>query len=113
MRRALVFPTLLLIACSCAHRVTSARAHALVKDGARLVDVRSPEEFAAEHLDGAINIPVGELDGRMKELEPKDQPVVVYCHSGIRSARAANKLAAAGFTTVADLGGMDNWNEAK
>jgi rhodanese-related sulfurtransferase len=114
MRRVLAVPTLLLfIVCSCAHRVSAARAHELVKDGARLVDVRSPEEFASEHLDGAINIPVGELDGRLSELEPKDKPVVVYCHSGIRSARAASTLAAAGFTTVADLGGMDNWNQAK
>jgi rhodanese-related sulfurtransferase len=114
MRRVLFFfsPLLLLIACSCAHRVSSTQAHALVKDGARLVDVRSPEEFASEHLDGAINIPVGELENRLSELEPKDQAVVVYCHTGIRSARAASKLAAAGFTKVADLGGMSNWNEA-
>jgi len=110
MRRFLV--PIILLCIGCAHRVTPARAHALVQEGARLVDVRSTEEFASEHLDGAVNIPVSELDDRLSELEPKDQPVVVYCASGIRSARAANKLAAAGFKTVADLGSMSNWSEA-
>jgi rhodanese-related sulfurtransferase len=107
------FALMLLLLVACAHRVTAQRAHELVRDGARLVDVRSPEEFAAEHLDGAVNIPVGQIEQRLSELEPKDKPVVVYCASGFRSARAASKLAAAGFTTVADLGGMSNWAEAK
>ena len=42
-----------------------------------LVDVRSPEEFAAGHMPGAINIPVTELEAHTEQL-PKDQPVVVY-----------------------------------
>jgi rhodanese-related sulfurtransferase len=111
MKRFFAVVVLLLVAC--VHRVTPQRAHDLVREGARLIDVRSPEEFEAEHLDGAVNIPVGQLEGRLSELEPKDKPVVVYCASGIRSARAASKLAAAGFTTVADLGSMSNWAEAK
>jgi rhodanese-related sulfurtransferase len=81
----------------------------LVQGGARLVDVRSPEEFAAGHIEGAVNIPVHELSGRMAELEPKDRAVVVYCASGARSARAASDLRAAGFASVHNLGAMSRW----
>jgi phage shock protein E len=53
-------------------------------------------------------VPVDDLDRRLPELEPKDRPVVVYCRSGRRSARAAAALRAAGFR-VADLGPMSRW----
>jgi phage shock protein E len=89
--------------------IPSEEAHALVKKGARLVDVRTPEEFAAGHVEGAVNIPVHELDKRLAELEPKDKPVVVYCKSGRRSAKAKDLLQKAGFTSVHNLGGMDRW----
>ena len=99
---------LLLGGCS-AHRVTPEQAKKMVEGGARLLDVRSVEEFDSGHLDGALNIPVDELEKRLSELEPKGQGVVVYCRSGMRSARAAKTLAAAGFSEVGDLGGMSNW----
>jgi phage shock protein E len=87
----------------------SAEAHRLVEQGAALIDVRTPGEYAAGHLDGARNIPVAELKGRLTEVGPKDQPVVVYCASGARSAAAASALQQAGFATVLDLGGIGNW----
>jgi phage shock protein E len=65
--------------------VSSAEARQLVQAGARLVDVRTPDEFAAGHIPGAVNIPVQQLDARMSELEPKDVAVVVYCRSGHRT----------------------------
>jgi len=80
-----------------------------VKAGARLVDVRTPGEYAAGHIDGAINIPVQEMDARMAEFGPKDGVVVVYCRSGARSATAKSRLEAAGYKTVHDLGAMGNW----
>ena len=86
-----------------------AAAHRLVEAGATLLDVRLPEEFQESHIKGAINIPVHELEKRMSELGAKDQPIVVYCHSGGRSAQAAEKLKNASFTTVFDLGPMDAW----
>jgi rhodanese-related sulfurtransferase len=79
----------------------------MVANGATLLDVRTPEEFSAKHLDGAKNVPVDELQGRLAEI-PKGQPVVVYCHSGGRSAHAAKMLKGAGYD-VLDLGGMKNW----
>ncbi len=81
-------------------------ARKLVAEGALLLDVRSPGEFAAGHLPGALNIPVGDLGRRAGELGAKDRPLVVYCASGMRSASAAGQLRALGFAAVHDLGGM-------
>lgn len=84
-------------------------ARAWVKDGAKLVDVRTPEEFASGHLPGAINIPVQDLPGRAPEIGAVTDRVVVYCRSGSRSARAARLLTEAGFTAVLDGGAMAAW----
>lgn len=84
-------------------------AHRLVESGALLVDVRSPGEYAAGHVEGAVNIPVGELGGRLGELPDRGRAVVVYCASGMRSAAAKKVLMNAGFTTVLDLGPMSRW----
>ena len=89
--------------------VSSAEARQLVQAGARLVDVRTPEEFAAGHIPGAINIPVQQLDARMSELQPKTAAVVVYCRSGHRSGNAARMLKSEGFAAVHDLGPMNRW----
>lgn len=89
--------------------VTGADARRLVREGARLVDVRAPSEFAQGHIEGALNIPVQELGDRLQELEPKDKAVVVYCRSGHRSGNAARLLARAGFPAVHDLGAMSRW----
>lgn len=89
--------------------VEPSQAHGLVKDGAALIDVRSPEEFGAGHIDGARNIPVGEIGQRTAEVGDKDKPVVVYCRSGMRSSQAKSTLESAGFTQVHNLGGMSRW----
>lgn len=100
--------SLAITACASEAFTPGAEAKALVKAGAVLVDVRTPEEFAAKHLDGAINIPVDDLEARKAEL-PKDKDVVLYCRSGARSARAKTLLASAGYTKVHNLGPMSNW----
>ena len=84
-------------------------AHRLVADGARLVDVRSADEYAAGHIEGAVNIPVGELEAREAEVGPKDVPVVVYCRSGHRADRAAKLLRGAGWKEVHNLGPRSYW----
>jgi rhodanese-related sulfurtransferase len=76
-----------------------------------LIDVRTPEEFASGHIAGAVNIPVDALSGRLSEI-PNDQPVVVYCRSGNRSATASQILHSAGYPTVYDLGGIIAWSGA-
>ncbi len=79
-----------------------------IKQGATIVDVRTPAEYAAGHFEGATNIPVHELQGRLGELGDKRKPIVVYCASGMRSASAAQILAAAGFTDVVNAGALGN-----
>jgi rhodanese-related sulfurtransferase len=90
--------------------ITSDEAHALVKSGALLLDVRTVKEFEGGHLDGAVNLPVQELEEKLASLPAKkDQPIVVYCHSGRRSAQARTMLEKAGFLKVSDLGPMAAW----
>lgn len=88
-------------------QASSSEARTLVAAGATLLDVRTPAEYAGGHLDGAMNVPVDEIEPRMSEI-PRGQPVVVYCRSGARSARAASALRAAGYE-VHDLGSIDAW----
>jgi rhodanese-related sulfurtransferase len=77
--------------------------------GTRIViDVRTAGEYAAGHIAGAQNIDVeaGDFAQRIKSLDPNGA-YLVYCHSGRRSAIAADQMAAAGFTDIVDGGGMD------
>ena len=89
--------------------VTTVDAHRLVENGALLLDVRTPEEFAAGHIQGALNIPVQVLEQRMGDLGARDRDIVVYCRSGNRSGRAKQMLNTAGYTSVHDLGPMSAW----
>lgn len=87
----------------------SANARAIVAEGGRLVDVRTADEYAQGHIEGALNFPVETIADHLKELEPKDGWLVVYCRSGSRSAKAVGILKDGGFTKVFDLGAMTNW----
>lgn len=73
-----------------------------------VIDVRTPAEFAAGHLDGAINLDVQSpsFDALAAQL-PHDGDYVVYCRSGNRSAAAIDRLEALGFTSLTDAGGLD------
>ena len=74
-----------------------------------LVDVREPREFAAGHLPGAINMPMGELDRRLAEL-PAGSTAVFMCRSGGRSLRACGQALRAGAVTPVQLeGGLLAW----
>jgi phage shock protein E len=90
--------------------LSSAEARKWVSEGARLLDVRSAGEYAAGHIEGALNIPVQELPTRVAELgRDKARPIVVYCQSGMRSAHAKRLLEQAGFAKVGNLGAMSRW----
>lgn len=86
----------------------SDRISSMIKAGARIVDVRTADEFADGAYPGAINVPLATLQARLGELEPKGKPVVLYCASGARSAQAARLLKLAGFTDVINAGGIDD-----
>ena len=78
----------------------------VIDPDSQFIDVRQPEEVATGAIDGAINIPLGELSIRVHELDPQKRTVVV-CRSGGRSSQAAEFLTGAGFADVVNLdGGM-------
>jgi rhodanese-related sulfurtransferase len=75
-----------------------------------LLDVREASELEIARIDEAIHIPMNEVPARLAELD-ESRPVVVICHSGARSRRVAEFLAAKGFETVFNLtGGIDAWS---
>jgi molybdopterin/thiamine biosynthesis adenylyltransferase/rhodanese-related sulfurtransferase len=76
-----------------------------------LIDVREPFEYEIARIDGAKLIPLGEITDRLDELSD-EQPIVVHCHSGKRSAQAVGLLQQHGFTKVYNLeGGIDAWSD--
>ena len=79
---------------------------AIAEPGSVTIDVRTPAEYAAGHVDGAINLDVESADfaSGIAAL-PKDSTYNVYCRSGRRSALAAEQLADAGFASVVNLDG--------
>ena len=82
------------------------------KDGIQLIDVRSPEEYAAGHIDGGKLIPLPELASRITEIN-KDKPVVFYCRSGHRSGNALDTVKDAGLQMPKHLaGGILAWTSA-
>jgi sulfur-carrier protein adenylyltransferase/sulfurtransferase len=78
-----------------------------------IIDVREPEDFANGHVPGAINIPRGMLELEIDELVPnQNQPVVLYCGGGSRSALAAQTLQIMGYDQVKSLaGGWRHWSQ--
>ncbi len=97
-----------------AETVAAVQAQAMVKQGALLLDVREPDEFATEHAPKAQLIPLEQFSARMQEVAAyKDKPVVVMCRTGRRSAKAAQLLQDAGFSQVSSVeGGIEAWKKA-
>lgn len=73
-----------------------------------LLDVREQDEWDICHLEGAKLIPMTELSDRFMEL-PDDQPIIAYCHHGMRSLRAVTFLRAKGYHVTSMAGGIDRW----
>ena len=77
-----------------------------IDKGAKLYDVRTPEEFAAGFFAEATNLPLQDIQqGKLPDI-PKDQKIYLYCRSGNRSGQAKQILASKGYTDVVDLGGL-------
>jgi rhodanese-related sulfurtransferase len=92
-------------------QVSAEEAITLAAGSSVLLDVREGWEWDAGHAPTAIHIPLGELEARIAEL-PRDKTVLVVCHSGARSLRAAGALQHEGFTVVNVVGGMMAWERA-
>jgi phage shock protein E len=90
-------------------KVDGSKAKKLVAGGARLIDVRGADEYGVKHIEGAENDPVETIDEA--DLGSKETPLVLYCSSGARSARAAATLRSKGYKNVYELGAMSNWDK--
>ncbi|MBU2527111.1 MAG: rhodanese-like domain-containing protein [Bacteroidetes bacterium] len=80
----------------------------------QIIDVRTPYEYNSGHIQGAVNIDyyASDFEKQLAKLD-KNIPIYFYCHSGVRSAKAAKTMKALGFTKIYDLkGGMVAWKKA-
>ncbi len=83
-----------------------AKVEAALGRGAKVVDVRSAEEFREGHFPGAINVPVDQISARLNELGDPAKPVILYCHSGMRSGSALHIVRKGGFKNVVNGGSL-------
>lgn len=90
-----------------------AKAKEMIASGAVVIDVRTPDEYSADHLAQATNIPIQDFSSRLAEVEKltggdKAKPVVLHCAAGGRAGKAKQQLEAAGYTNVVNGGGLDD-----
>lgn len=93
-------------------QITPAEAKDLMdsKENYVILDVRTVEEFAEGHIEGAILISDYEIGEKAESvLTDKEQLILVYCRSGRRSKNAASELAALGYTNIKEFGGIIDW----
>lgn len=85
----------------------------IINNNAKLVDVRTSDEYKDNHIEGALLLTLDDIDAdRAKEvIGDTNTYVIVYCKSGVRSSEAKRKLTDLGYTNVYDLGSIDNWKE--
>lgn len=90
--------------------VSTEEAKKLVEEGkVQVIDVRTPEEYAAGHIPGATLLPLQELEGRLNELK-EDGAYLIVCQSGNRSTQASEILVKNGFSGIHNMtGGMGAW----
>ncbi len=83
-----------------------------IENNATIVDVRTPGEFAGQHVPGAINIPLDEVAQRISEFKELPKPIIAYCRSGNRSGIAVSILKQNGIPEAVSGGGIDDMLQA-
>lgn len=124
MKKCLVLFLSLFIICSCSEQKDEKREYTVqaisiscntmkekIVEGAYLIDVRTNEEFKNGTIDYAVNVPLDNLDNIVNIIPSKDTPVIVFCQSGARSKKAAQRLFDLGYLEVYDLGSINSCNE--
>ena len=80
-------------------------------EGALLVDVRRPEEYAAGHVAGSVNIPLDELEPEITAIaQDTDAPIFLYCRTGNRATQAAALLRDLGYENAVSIGGVEGYS---
>lgn len=76
---------------------------------ARLIDVRTPGEYAGGHIPSAVNVPLQQISAITSKVPDKSTPLFVYCMSGARSQQAISALKQMGYTNARNIGGISSW----
>ena len=88
-------------------RISPRDAVAYLRDGALVIDVRSHDEYTADHLPCAINIPLDQLESAVpRQVKDPNQVLLLHCQSGLRSGMAVTKLHGMGYRNVFNLGSL-------
>ena len=83
-----------------------------MENNAVLLDVRTPEEHKSGYLEGAVLLPLADLESKISsKVSDKNTPVYIYCRSGRRAGTAVEKLKAMGYTDLHNLGGLKDAQE--
>ena len=93
------------------HKITAEEAKTMIDNGGvTIVDVRRPDEYAAQHIPGAVNVPNEDINSEPPASLPDlDAVLLVHCRTGIRSKAASDKLIQMGYQNVYDFGGIVDW----
>lgn len=122
MKKYFVLIILILVICGCSNSTISSNGVSFMEIDTKtvfneidnkntyIIDVREDYEYAGGHIRNAYNIPLTSIEDISKLMILSDSKIIVYCHSGNRSRKAAIKLVEMGYSNVYDMGGIDNWN---
>jgi len=88
--------------------ISCAEAKKLIQQGAQLIDVRSTLEYQQGCLPGAVNLPLEYFQAALDQLD-RENPIILYCRSGMRSGQAKRFLQSLGFDAVHNLGSFQNF----
>lgn len=93
------------------HKITAEEAKEMIEKGnVTIVDVRTEEEYIESHIPKAILVSNESIDDNVIEVLPdKDEVLLIYCRTGVRSKQASEKLVELGYTKVYDFGGIVDW----
>ncbi|HRY77613.1 MAG TPA: rhodanese-like domain-containing protein [Candidatus Izemoplasmatales bacterium] len=110
-----IFAGTLLAACQprpVAEKISASKGKTMMEENEDviLVDVRTLEEFAAGHIEGAILLPLASISAQASTVIPDKKAIyIIYCRSGNRSAQAVDLLVEMGYETLYDMGGIIDW----
>ena len=91
-----------------AGQISTKEALAHLKNGALVIDVRTPSEYSSDHLPSALNIPLNQIETTLPcRVKDKSLVLLLHCQSGIRSGLAKRKLKALGYSNAFNLGSYD------
>ena len=80
-----------------------------VTEGAFLIDVRTPSEYQTGHIEGSINVPLGDIHYIVEKVPFIEAPLFVYCQSGARSGQATSMIREMGYRDVTNIGGINGY----